>query len=84
MRTRQPPRVLALASAESLQTVHEALGELSSVVCCVDISRLCHNYGAGVANEVLRQLMGETALCALNSTPQRARRAAAASVGSLA
>lgn len=76
MPTRQAPRVLALASAESLEMVHEVLGELSSVVCCVDISRLCHNYGAGVANEVLRQLMGESALSASNTAPQPARCAA--------
>ncbi|HWN05618.1 MAG TPA: hypothetical protein VNO53_00520 [Steroidobacteraceae bacterium] len=56
MATRQKPRVLAIASDETLDLVQEALGDLAAIVH-YDLARLRREYGAAVAGEVLRQLV---------------------------
>jgi hypothetical protein len=57
MAAKQRTRVLAIGSDEALELVQDALGDLATIVCCVDIRRLRRYYGTAVASEVLRQLV---------------------------
>jgi hypothetical protein len=56
MAAKRRPRVLAIGSDEALEVVQEALGDLVTIVQCVDIRRLRRDYGAAVASEVILQL----------------------------
>lgn len=51
-------RVIAITTAEAFDLVHEALGDATAFVECIDIRRLHREYGPAVAGEVLRQLVG--------------------------
>lgn len=43
------------------ELLHETLGAVLTSACRVDLGRLERDYGAGVASEVLRQVIGSQA-----------------------
>jgi hypothetical protein len=57
MSTKRIPRVLAIATGDTLDLVQEALGDMVAIVHCVDIGKLRRHYGPAVAGEILRQLV---------------------------
>lgn len=53
----RPLRVLAIGDGRAINLVHEALGDIATIVDYVDLPRLRRDYGNAVAREVLRQIV---------------------------
>lgn len=73
MKTRQHSRVVAFATGTTLELIEQALSKLATIVYCVDIPRLRREYGSGVADEVVRQLVTDRA-CPQERAPNRRSR----------